>query len=911
MSGNVTIIHHSLNAGEVSPRMVARQDQQKYPAACETMLNWTPLVVGGATLRSGSLYVSTAKDVADHPIKIIRPFVASRHAAYVMEIGHQYIRFFFNGLPSAAPELSTPYQDIHLAELFLVQSIDVCYLLHGLYPVHKITRISETEFSIVTVNFRPPATQEDEPTGTDLNMGTLTPNFASGTGVVFNAQTAGFLAADAGRIIVSEGSRGIIAAVMDPDTIAVDIIDDFPNTNPIPAPDWRMILSPQTTIDITDERTDVGQPVTLTAAIPAFRGTDAGKWITAWGGLIEISVVNSTTEVTGTIRSKLKDITIANPPPTRAWTLEVSSWSTALGYPTCGCFFQERFWLCKELTINGSVTGDFENFAKGADDDSAIARTLSDDDIDSIVWIKGDQDLKIATGSGVFQASPTSQSGALTPSSFKVAPIDPNGGARIQPIRVSPVLVYVDVNKRELRQLAYDFASDKFSSQHLFRLAEHLIDGFFIKEQAYAASPDSTVYVVRDDGVLLALLYEQTESVIAWSRIETAGLIKSCAVIPRPDTGKDWVWILVERDNGIYIEYFEPDHPNTGREWNELRTDSAVVTTHDAGFVVGGLGNLEGKTVWVIGDGQLFNVGRDNNDRLVSTAVVQSGTVTLDPQIAVSRVEVGLPIDARLVPVEPALPAQAGGPMIARGYVQVGVRIRRALGLTLRAYRVMLEEPGDETIAGEQLVYRKPYHAMDRHVPLQQGKKCILNLGYDPFARIEVAQPLPFPAEVLNIVGLLHIGDRWDCETFNDFETFTRTGFMSKECNPSCPFGMFVEVTYNGASEPGGPAIRITLDSGQFAFTGLVALYIPLQMKIALVLYAGESLNGVGTVLAVVDRQLFVGDILRIEADVLDPEVYRVKVNEVTLIEHTIFDTQLEIDSGCIGFVKVAEVAVL
>jgi hypothetical protein len=914
MAGNVTIISHSLNAGEVSPRMVARQDQAKYPSCCETMLNWTPLVVGGATLRPGSLFVTECKDVPDHPIKRIRPFVAHRHAAYTMEFGHEYVRFFFNGLPVGAPlELVTPYQDTDLPELFLVQSIDVCYLLHGLYPPHKITRTSDTEFVISEVNFNPPATQEDEPTGAELGMGTLTPTVVTGTAIAFNSQFGGFLAADVGRIVVGLSGRGIISSVIDTDTIGVDIIDDFPNTSPIPADDWRLTLSPQTTLDITDNRTDIGQPVLLTAAIPAFRPADAGKWIAIYGGLLYVQVVISTTVVNALIRSKLEDITTPNPDPSRNWTMEVAAWSSSLGYPTCGCFFQERFWLCNGLTIDGSVTGDYENFAKGANDDSAIARTVSDDDVDAITWIKGDQSLKIGTFSGIYEASPTTQSGALTPSSFKLSPIDANGGARIQPIRVSPVLVYADANKRELRQLAYDFASDKFQSAHLFRLAEHLIDGHFINEMAYAYSPDSTVYVVRDDGVLLALLYEQVESVVAWSRIQTDGDIKSCTVIPRPETGKDWVWWIVERDGGIYVEYLEPDHPNTGREWNELRTDSAVVTTATSAGVVSGLSHLEGKTVWAVGDGCLYNTRRDDRNTIVSTAVVTGGQITLellDPPTPVSRVEVGLDIEARLVPIEPALPAQAGGPMIARGYAEIGVRIRRALGLTLRAYRVMFEEPGDENIVGEQLVYRKPYHAMDAPVPLQQGKKCVLNLGYDPFARIEVRQSLPFPAEVLNIIGRLHIGDRWDCETYNDAEVFvpvpsSEFGFSSKECGHTCPLGQFAQAIYQGSNNPSGPAIRVSADSGRFSYRGLVALYVPAQEVIGLVLYQGENLSGLGTVITSVAQLLVEGDVLRIEADLDTTTLYRIKVNGTTVISEVVPDADADTASGCVDFIEL------
>lgn len=778
MAADITIIHHALNAGEVSPRMTGRQDQNKYLASCEVLQNAVPLVLGGAYIRPGTKFVTEAKDVTDHPEHRLIDFVAARDAAYVLEFGHEYVRFFADGLPifvsgTTPLELTTPYDSAHLGQLFTVQSVDVMYLLHRFYPVQKIQRTGVDTFTITEVNFDPPATIEEEPTGTDLGAGTLTPAATTGNSIDFTAQNsvwlgAGTASGDVGRLIIFGGSRAVITSITSGTVAVADIIDDFPDTNPIPADDWRLRLSPQGEIDITNDRKFKGQTITITATNPSFRAADVGKFVTLYGGSAEIFAVTDDSNVEARITADFKDVTVSDPAATRAWTLEVEAWSTALGFPSCGCFFQERLWLCKGLTVNGSRTGDYENFSKGADADDAIARTLSDDDIDVIVWIKGYKTLKVGTGSGIFECSATQQSGALTPASFKAEPIDPNGGARIAPLRVTPVLVYVQAGQRELRELAYSFADDAFKSPRLFRLADHLVDGFFLTEIHYASQPDSIILGVRNDGVLLGCVYEQVESVIGWFRVVTDGLIESMCVIPRPSSGKDWWWICVERDNGTFIEFFEPDAADTGREWFDLHTDAAVIAEHDANLVVSGLDHLEGQTVWVVGDGMLFNVEQLANNSIVSTAVVTGGEITLDPPIPVHLVEVGLGYEAIIVPVEPAVPAELGGPFIARGYAEIGVRIRRALGLTMRAYRVNINEPSESVWIGEQLVYRKPYHNLDQQVPLQRGKKCIINMGYDPFSRIEVKQNLPFPAEILNVVGRLHLGDRWDCDTYND-----------------------------------------------------------------------------------------------------------------------------------------------
>lgn len=900
MGSNFTTVQHSLNAGETSERYDARQDKNGRLAACALLKNWRPLTLGGVTRRPGMRYVATCKVVADRPLKRIIGFRAANDAAYIIELGHLYARFYRNGLPiytsgTTPLEIVTPWADTDLAALHPgPQSVDVLYLLHQSYPVQKISRTGPITFTITAVNFDPPALLEEEPTGDDLGIGTLTPGATTGAGITFEAQNAGFLAADVGRLVIAGGGRGVIASVVDPDTITVDIIDAFADTSAIPADEWRLRLSPQTTLDIENDKKDVGVVTTLTFGATALRAVDVGKWIPAFGGSIRIDqVTGGGVSGVGTIKSELKDITGPNPDATRAWTLEVPAWSGTLGFPSSGTFFQERLFLCKGLTVNGSVTNDFENFAKGSGADDAIARTISDDDIDPIVWIKGIRTLQIGTGSGAFEVTPTSEGSALTPTSFKIDPISSRGAARIPPIRVGGVIIYVQWGQRKIRELVFDFATDKFKSPNLFQLAEHLADGFFITEVCYAQEPDSVIFSIRNDGMLLALTYQEDEQVIGWSHDITDGEFVSQCAIPRPSTGKDWHWFIVERDNGAFIEYSEPDGEETGREWRDLQTDSAVLVTHDASFVVtilDGSGNishhLDGKICRVIGDGMLFN-----------DALVTDAEFILSPQVPVAHIEVGLDFESDGLSLEPVIPAEFGGPFIARGYSEVGVRIRRTLGLTLN---------------GEQLTYRKPIHPMGQQVPLQKGKKCITNLGYDPFSRISFKQTLPFPAEVLNIVGRLHIGDRWDCGTEDQSEQFftpittNALGFVSKECGLICQKGQYAQATYNGSTEPAGPAIRITAQSGRFLFHGLVAVYVPNQNLIALVLIDGHSLATFNDddIEVSVAATLNVGDVLSIEADLTDEELYLVKVNDSTVISHAITQAELSVFNSCVGFVR-------
>jgi hypothetical protein len=131
---------------------------------------------------------------------------------------------------------------------------------------------------------------------------------------------------------------------------------------------------------------------------------------------------------------------------------------------------------------------------------------------------------------------------------------------------------------------------------------------------------------------------------------------------------------------------------------------------------------------------------------LYDDKVVQSGQITITPQILSDVFEIGLDYKSIGKTLEPIVPVEQGGPFQSCGYDMLGLKVRRALGLTLN---------------GEQMAYRTPYNSMDKQVPLQKGKLTITNLGYDPFNRVSFEQNLPFPAEILNIVGELKVGTTW------------------------------------------------------------------------------------------------------------------------------------------------------
>lgn len=742
MSDRPAYTHQSLNGGEVSKRFEARQDQNKYLASVSKSANWLPMVLGGVMRRDGSIYVTEAKQLD----AVLIPFKFNAEQAYVCEFGDLYVRFYKDGAPimdGLSPlELVTPYPTSMLRHIKMsaFQSADVMYIpSDGTLPVYKLRRTDDDPdtFDLVEVGFRSGATVEAELTGTELGGMTLTPGATTGDDITFTASSAVFLSADVGLAILGpNGGRAVINTVTDSTHVVADIIDPFPNTSAIAAADWSLRGTPSANID--PSKVNKGGAITIEADADVFRSAYEGKYILVYGGLVEVTQVKSATNLRGILLSDMIDRDLANPSETAFWSLEEAAWTEEEGYPTAGCFYQERMWLARGQTRWGSNSADFENFAKGSDDSAGIQRTISDDEINDILWIKASANgLFSATRGGIYRAVASQENGPLTPNDFNEAAVSDIGTERIAPIRIGGLLVYVQDGGKGLIEQAFNFVDNKFDSPDLLLLADHLTEFNTITALVYQKRPYSTVWAVRDDGAALNCTYRRAEQVVGWAPLVTDGEIKDICVIPRPSTSSDWVWQIVEReiDSEVrpYVEYYENFDTGICREWRSAQTDSAVFTTA-TDFIISGLDHLEGKTVRVIGDGMLF-----------TDQVVTEGEVPVHPEIAgIASFEVGLNYVSDGLTLEPIIPQERGGPLMARGWEAAGARVRRTFGLKIN------DEP---------IPFRQATDLMDQQIPLKRGKVVVTVQKCDGEGRISFVQDLPFPAEVLNIFGRVAISD--------------------------------------------------------------------------------------------------------------------------------------------------------
>jgi hypothetical protein len=739
----LALIQNSFSAGEWSPQMEGRSDIAKYNSALDTLVNYLVLQQGGVTRRAGTKWIAPTK-FATRRVRLI-PFEFSSTTAYMLEVGHEYIRFYRAAArleEAGTPiEVETPYQEEALDNIDVRQAADVLYFFHPDYPTQKLERYGDLIWRFRPVGFTPPPSFEfgGRPDAS------VTPAALTGTGITFTGvpvspATGVFVPADVGRDIlvtggVNGGARATITAFTDATHVVATITQPFLAAGAVDAGHWQLTASPMA--QVTPAAKDpAGKPgVTLTLAAGGWRGgingfgedSDCGRFAVINGGMYEITSVTSATVAVATIRGEASATT---PAESDTWSLEEALFSAQNGYPEAGTFFEGRLWLLAGYRLAGSKTGDFENFGVGVLDDDAVIFAIQSDQVNAGKWIVGARALLVGTAGAEYVA--TGGSGeAITPSNIQVTTQTTYGSSTVAPIRVSNIVCFLSRSKRSLRELVFNFEVDGYVAPDLLLLAEHLTKTATIVDLAYQQDPNSTIWAVRSDGVGLACTYLRDQNVVAWSRQVTAGAIEAVGVIPSPHADEVY-WAVQRTLNGVTARHVEwiGDDPDLGY-YGALNTDAAVVYRGAAATTITGLGHLEGETVQIVGDGAVY-----------PSQVVAGGQVVINP--AASVVEVGLGYTSTLTTLRPEVNAGSGSAQPAKKrWVTIHARLLNSLGMSIN---------------GDLMPFRTPTHFMGQAVPTFTGDKEVPNLGYGDDGKITLAQTQPLPSTVLMLTGVLDLG---------------------------------------------------------------------------------------------------------------------------------------------------------
>lgn len=563
----------NFNAGEFSPLMVGRTDVKTYNSACRRLRNFIPTIQGAARRRGGTRFV---REVYDSAIRgWLSPFTFNSEQAYVLEWGNLTMRFFSNhGIVGAPLVIATPLFESLLTDtdgtfrIRSVQSGDVRYVAHGNMQPSKITRTGASAFTFSPVTFNGGPFDDT----IDDNPVTVYASAKTGAGVTLTA-TANIFQPFAflpnmlvGTLVLLEERKSDQMRAWEPGKVI--IVGDTRRSD---GKHYHAVTAGNTgTIRPTHS---VGEKYDGDAGI-LWAFDDAGF---GWAVITAVAVGGLTCTVT--VLRNFPDATIGVGNPTTRWALQ--PWNQLLGYPSCATFFKERLTWAKDRRLWGSVSGDFENMQSRDESGTTTADMgyridITSDQANNVKWmVPSNEALLIGTGGDEQAVFPASNADPLGPGNIAARKQTEFGSRGCPSPTVGDGVVFVQKAGRQVRDMreSTESLSERWASPDLTVLAEHITKGGLI-DLAYQQAPDSIVWGVRADGVLVGFTLNREQEVRGWHQHRIGGysddldtqfaVVESICCIPAPAGNRDDLWMIVRRRiNGVdrrYVEWMEACH---------------------------------------------------------------------------------------------------------------------------------------------------------------------------------------------------------------------------------------------------------------------------------------------------------------------------------------------------------------
>lgn len=751
----------SFNAGELSPLLDGRTDLDKANNACRVLENYIALRYGCAQRRPGMQFRAVTKFDEDRASRLFS-FQFSTTTTYIIEVGHEYMRFYTNGgqvvvgTPPGTPyEISTPYQEEDLFSLQYKQINDVTYIWHPDYPVHKLIRVEDDDWTLEEVVFDVPAVLDQNITDTTITATpTSNPDEVAllASAPIFDPLHVGaywrighlrransvqrYFSAGAGTSSTIEvlGNWTVRTYGTWTATILVERSLDEGTTWDI-ARTIRGEADRNVDLEGNEEQESLLRITLESGATGTGNARVVLESVDAYiYGTVRITAFNDDQNV---IADVLDDIYSTD--PTDIWA--EGAWSDYRGYPRGGCLHEQRLFFggTRHLpqSVWGSVIGDYENFLRGTADDAGLFFTLAGEELNAIQWMVSQKELLIGTTAGEWAVNSRSVEKALTPTTIHARQQSAYGSQYLRAQLVGEVVIFVQRKGRELHELVYSYEVEKFVAPDLTLLAEHVTEGGVV-DMALQKDPMPILWVVTGNGQLAGLTYDREQNVIGWHRHPTQGWVESVATIYGEEDQDDEVWFVVRREiesiERRYVERFNPV------KWTEKEdffgVDSGISYEGTPVTVIGGLDHLEGMTVVALADG---NVVRD-------LLVNPSGEITLPD--AASKVHIGFPFTSKLRPVNYDADTQAGVHMgHVKRFCEITVRLLNTLGMTF-----------DNGQKVNVVSFRNSNDPMGSSPPLFSGdKKLEFPSDYAYDLPMTIQQEDPLPSTILAIVTRMDI----------------------------------------------------------------------------------------------------------------------------------------------------------
>lgn len=637
----------TLNRGELDPKTFGRIDLAQYYQGLATAKNVLCLPQGGVTKRPGTLYMFELESPGNGRLET---FTFNLEQTYLLIFQPEEMFVYKDGVYQTT--VTTPYLSFEdIQEFDFIQSADTIIITHPDYQPQKITRSSDTVWTIsiaVSLTNVPFWDYNDasSPTPTDEIQRITFTNVTNGDR--FKLSFNGFLTDEIVHDTTDDGVS--TAADMEKE------INDLPNIIR-ESVEVEKFGTGGLVFDITFQ----GQATwewELIKVTPIYVG-DATNW----------SATGSRTQAGS---SRLEP-----------------AWSATRGFPRTCTFHEGRLFFggTRSLphTIFGSYVFDFFKFKtdKGLDDEPVQA-TLDTDQINAVEAIYSNRSLQIFTSGAEFYVPES----PITPENLSVKRQTNIGSKRVRPVTLDGITIFAQRLGKGLYQFLYVDEQQANTSTSVSVLAPHLINDPIKLDIKRGTTTDDAnyIYILNSDGNLTVFNTLAAEGVAGFTRWETDGFIENITVLD------DLLYMVVRREINSQTKYYlEVEAPFFNTDCGKLIIGSGYT-------VIVGLEHLEGKTVKVKADGEV------REDRVVTGGLI-------DIETPANVTEVGLDYNPVIKTMPLNVPNLQNGPNIAlrKRILRVALNLYESVGVIVNGIRI-----SDRTIGVNQFDPPEPQTGIRR-----------------------------------------------------------------------------------------------------------------------------------------------------------------------------------------------------
>lgn len=645
---------------------------------------WRVAKAGGTTLGSAVVTIADfnlwadTNDVSD--VRVV-PFEISTEDRYVVALTDRSAAIFKDR--AYVMSVPAPYASDDLADVDATNDAETMFLVHEDYPPWFLLRESLTNFQATPIVFDnvPQYDFDDAESPTpqvDTHVITLAGAWAQG---------------DTFQIDV-EGAR----------TAAIVYAGDA------------------TADEQAATAANIAREVQRLYTVPAFTGvacvrTGSGEYTVAFGEASAddydlLSVIKLTGSGTATVEKTTTGV-----------SRREDMWSDTRGYPRTVAVYEGRLFFggtrSRQQTLIGSNVNNPLDFTLGEGlADEGILVTLSGQQLNAINALYGGRSFQIFTSGSELRY--VKQAGQPIEPGDAPAVQTQYGTAKVRPVAIDGSTLYVQRNRKSIRDFKYNYEEDAYDSLGVSSLAPHLLNDVrdLFAWNGSRSDEISLVFAVNGDGTVAVLNSRKEAGVSAWTQWTTAGAFRGGAAVVED------IYVAVERtmdtDPGVYFEYLS----------DALYTDCAVSETASLRTTVSGLDHLDGATVRVKADGFVL-----------ADQVPAGGSVVIERPSLVT--EIGLNFNPTITPMPlNTLVPGTGTPnfMHRRRIVKVRAMVRNTLGL-LCNNRVLPDRKFDVDLFDAPLVPYTGTHSLEESTNYDEAQDKLVTF----------TQQDPLPMELLAI----------------------------------------------------------------------------------------------------------------------------------------------------------------